>query len=106
MKQYQKLLAIDGVDLEFDQGAVDAIAEQAMKKETGARALRSIIEEYMLDIMYEVPKDPQIGKITITRDYIERKGVPIIELKSTETPAIPAETSSAAPEETGGIQTV
>ena len=106
LKQYQKLLAIDGVDLEFDQGAVDAIAEQAMKKETGARALRSIIEEYMLDIMYEVPKDPQIGKITITRDYIERKGVPIIELKSTETPAIPAETSSAAPEETGGIQTV
>lgn len=57
LKQYQKLLALDEVDLEFDDGALEAIAEKAMEKDTGARALRAIIEEFMLDIMYEIPKD-------------------------------------------------
>ena len=61
LKQYQKLLALDEVDLEFDEGALEAIAEKAMKKDTGARALRAIIEEFMLDIMYEIPKDDSIG---------------------------------------------
>lgn len=81
IKQYQKLLALDGVDLEFDDDALRAIAKQAEKKETGARALRSIIEGFMLDIMYEVPKDKNIGKVTITKDYIEGKGGPRIEIK-------------------------
>ncbi len=81
LKQYQKLLALDEVRLEFDRSAMEAIAEKAMEKKTGARALRAIIEEFMLDIMYEIPKDINIGKVTITRDYIEKKGVPQIEMR-------------------------
>ncbi len=81
LKQYQKLLALDEVRLEFEDGALEAIAEQALKKDTGARALRAIIEEFMLDIMYEIPKDDNIGKVTITRAYIEKTGGPVIEMR-------------------------
>ena len=81
LKQYQKLLELDEVKLEFDEGALEAIAEQALKKETGARALRAIIEKFMLDIMYEIPKDDTIGSVTITRDYIENHGNPEIHLR-------------------------
>ena len=81
LKQYQKLLALDEVDLEFDDSALEAIAEKAMEKDTGARALRAIIEEFMLDIMYEIPKDDNIGRVTITRDYIEGKASPLIEIR-------------------------
>ncbi|WP_029324062.1 ATP-dependent Clp protease ATP-binding subunit ClpX [Butyrivibrio sp. AE3004] len=94
LKQYQKLLAFDEVNLEFDDDALDAIAEKAMEKETGARALRAIIEEFMLDIMYEIPKDDNIGSVTITGDYIRGKGGPRIELRTTEVPkAIPLKDS-------------
>ena len=85
LKQYKKLLALDEVNLEFDEGALEAIAEKAMKKNTGARALRAIIEEFMLDIMYEIPKDDNIGQVTITRQYIEGTGGPIIQLRGQET---------------------
>ena len=81
LKQYQKLLALDEVDLQFEDGALEAIAEKALEKKTGARALRSIIEEFMLDIMYEIPKDDNIGRVTITRDYIENTGGPRIEMR-------------------------
>jgi ATP-dependent Clp protease ATP-binding subunit ClpX len=81
LKQYQKLLELDEVKLEFDSGAMEAIAEKAMEKKTGARALRAIIEEFMLDIMYEIPKDSNIGEVTITRDYIEKTGGPVITLR-------------------------
>ena len=81
LKQYQKLLELDEVKLEFDEGALEAIAEQALKKKTGARALRAIIEKFMLDIMYEIPKDDTIGSVTITRDYIENHGNPEIHLR-------------------------
>ena len=81
LKQYQKLLALDEVDLRFDDSAIDAIAEKAISKKTGARALRSIIEEFMLDIMYEIPKDDNIGRVTITRDYIEKTGGPVMEMR-------------------------
>ena len=81
LKQYQKLLELDEVKLEFDDGALEAIAEKAMQKDTGARALRAIIEEFMLDIMYEIPKDDNIGKVTLTREYIEGTGGPIIEIR-------------------------
>ncbi len=81
LKQYQKLLALDEVDLQFDDTALEAIAEKAMEKDTGARALRAIIEEFMLDIMYEIPKDENIGRVTITRDYIEGKASPLIEIR-------------------------
>ena len=62
LKQYQKLLELDEVKLEFNEGALEAIADKAMEKDTGARALRAIIEEFMLDIMYEIPKDDNIGR--------------------------------------------
>ncbi len=81
LKQYQKLLSLDEVDLNFDNAALEAIAEMAMEKKTGARALRAIIEEFMLDIMYEIPKDDNIGRVVITRDYIEKKGGPRIEMR-------------------------
>lgn len=84
LKQYQKLLELDEVKLEFDDGALEAIAEKAIEKETGARALRAIIEEFMLDIMYEIPKDSNIGRVTITRDYIEGTGGPIIDIRNNE----------------------
>ena len=82
LKQYQKLLELDEVKLNFDDGALEAIAEKALERETGARALRSIIEEFMLDIMYEIPKDDNIGTVTITREYIEGTGGPIIDIRS------------------------
>ena len=82
LKQYQKLLELDEVKLLFDEGALEAIAEKAMEKDTGARALRAIIEEFMLDIMYEIPKDDNIGKVTITREYIENTGGPVIDIRS------------------------
>ena len=78
LKQYKRLLELDEVELVFDDDAMDYIAQQAMKKDTGARALRSIIEEFMLDIMYEIPKDKNIGRVIITRDYLEHKGAPNI----------------------------
>ncbi|MCR5727999.1 MAG: ATP-dependent Clp protease ATP-binding subunit ClpX [Lachnospiraceae bacterium] len=78
LKQYQKLLELDEVKLEFNDEAIEYIAEEALKKETGARALRSIIDEHMIDIMYEIPKDDNIGVVTITREYLEGKGAPII----------------------------
>ena len=81
LKQYQKLLALDEVKLSFDDGALHAIAAKAIKKDTGARALRAIIEEFMLDIMYEIPKDDSIGEVTITREYIEGTGGPVIALR-------------------------
>lgn len=84
LKQYQKLLELDEVKLEFDDGALEAIAEKAMEKDTGARALRAIIEEFMLDIMYEIPKDDNIGRVTITREYIEGTGGPIIDIRSNQ----------------------
>lgn len=67
--------------LDFDDSALEAIAEKAMEKDTGARALRAIIEEFMLDIMYEIPKDSNIGSVTITRAYLEKKGGPRIAMR-------------------------
>ena len=88
LKQYQKLLALDEVKLEFDDGALHAIAKKAMKKDTGARALRAIIEEFMLDIMYEIPKDDNIGEVIITKEYIEGTGGPVIMLRGQEVPRL------------------
>ena len=85
LKQYKKLLAMDEVNLDFDDDALEWIAEQALKKDTGARALRAIIEEFMLDIMFEIPKDPEIGSVTITRAYLEKHGGPRIEMREYST---------------------
>ena len=88
LKQYQKLLALDEVKLEFEEDALRAIAAKAMEKHTGARALRAILEEYMLDIMYEIPKDDNIGEVVITRGYIEGNGGPKILLRGQEVPLL------------------
>ena len=85
LKQYRKLLAMDEVNLNFDDDALEWIAEQALKKDTGARALRAIIEEFMLDIMFELPKDSEIGSVTITRAYLEKHGGPRIEMREYST---------------------
>ena len=82
LKQYQKLLELDEVKLEFNDEALEAIAKKAMERDTGARALRAIIEDFMLDIMYEIPKDENIGKVTITKEYIQGTGGPVIEIRS------------------------
>ncbi|QDW73332.1 ATP-dependent Clp protease ATP-binding subunit ClpX [Lachnospiraceae bacterium KGMB03038] len=89
LKQYQKLLALDEVKLDFEEEALEAIAKKAMKKDTGARALRAIIEEFMLDIMYEIPKDDNIGQVTITKDYVEGTGGPIITLRGQQVARLP-----------------
>ena len=81
IKQYQKLLAMDEVKLEFDDEALHTIAKRAKEKKVGARALRAIIEDFMLDIMYEIPKDDNIGSVTITKDFIEKKGGPLITMR-------------------------
>jgi len=93
VRQYKKLLAMDEVDLEFTEGALHAIAKQAKEKKVGARALRAIIEEFMLDIMYEIPKDDNIGKVTITEDYVEKKGGPLIEMRGVA--ALPEQEANA-----------
>ena len=84
LKQYQKLLELDEVKLEFSDDALEAIAKKALEMDTGARALRSIIEEFMLDIMYEIPKDENIGKVTITKEYVEGNGGPVVEIRGEE----------------------
>ena len=93
VRQYKKLLAMDEVDLEFTEDALHAIAKQAKEKKVGARALRAIIEEFMLDIMYEIPKDDNIGKVTITEDYVEKKGGPLIEMRGVA--ALPEQEANA-----------
>lgn len=84
IKQYQKLLELDEVKLEFTDEALKTIAKKAIEKKTGARALRAIIEEFMLDIMYEIPKDDNIGTVKITDKYINGTGGPIIGMRGQE----------------------
>ncbi|MDO4941393.1 MAG: ATP-dependent Clp protease ATP-binding subunit ClpX [Lachnospiraceae bacterium] len=88
LEQYKKLLELDEVKLEFEDDALEAIAEKALEKKTGARALRAIIEEFMLDIMYEIPKDDAIGSVMITRAYIEGNGAPVITMRGTDVPRL------------------
>ena len=77
LKQYKKLFLMEGIELEFDRFAINSIVEKAMVKKTGARALRSIVEDFMLDIMYELPNKKDIDKCVITRDVIEKGDEPI-----------------------------
>ena len=73
MKQYKRLLEMDNVKLEFEPAAVDLIAKEAIKRKTGARALRSIVEELMLDIMYEVPLKTDITEFTVTEEMVRNR---------------------------------
>lgn len=78
IKQYKKLFELDGVDLEFMDDAMQAIADEAMRRNTGARGLRAIIEDIMLEVMYEVPSRIDITKVVITRDVVEKKENPLL----------------------------
>ena len=81
LRQYEKLLALDEVKLVFEEDALEWIAEEAIRRGTGARALRAILEEFMLDIMYEIPKDPNIGSVVVTRPYLEKNGGPLVQMR-------------------------
>lgn len=78
VKQYQKFFEMDGINLEFKEDALQTIAQEAMKRNTGARGLRAIIEDIMLDVMYEVPSRDDITKCTITKEVVNKKDQPII----------------------------
>ena len=84
IKQYTKLFSMEGVALSVDKGALKALAAQAVTKGTGARALRSMLERIMLEIMYEVPSREDISEVTISRAVVEGKKPPIIRLKKQE----------------------
>ena len=81
IRQYQRLLDMDEVKLVFEEDALQWIAGEAIKRGTGARALRAILEEFMLDIMYEIPKDPNIGSVVVTRPYLEKSGGPLVQMR-------------------------
>ncbi len=78
VKQYRKFLDLDGVQLEFQQEALEAIASEALRRNTGARGLRAIIADMMLDVMYDIPSRKEISKVTITKDTVYKKQPPII----------------------------
>ncbi len=78
VRQYQKLFDLDGVELKFDQDAVEAVAEKTISRKTGARGLRSIMEETMMDLMFTIPSDDSIKGCTVTREAVEGKGRPVI----------------------------
>jgi len=82
--QYEALLSMDEVELVFTEEALKAIAKKALERDMGARALRAVIEEFMLDIMFEVPKDDNIGRVIITGDFVEGKGSPQIVMRGVE----------------------
>ena len=83
VKQYTKMLELDNVSLEFEPGALEAIAREAIKRNTGARGLRAIIEGLLLDVMYEVPSREDVTKCVITQQVVEEKTTP--ELRSGDT---------------------
>lgn len=79
VKQYQTLLSYDGVELEFDKEALEEIAKRAIERKTGARGLRSIIEETMLDVMFEVPSQNEVKRVRITKEAVDGKAQPVLE---------------------------
>src|SRR5690606_26040283 len=77
IKQYKKLFLMEGIELEFDPFALNAIVKKAMERKTGARALRSIVENFMIDIMYDLPNKKDVDKCIITKDVVEQNAEPI-----------------------------
>ena len=103
VKQYKKLVELDGVELEFNQDALEAIVEKAIERNTGARGLRSIIEEIMRDVMYDIPSNEKIAKCVITRETVVNKAQPEIvidENKKREIPKIKRKVKTGKKEET------
>ena len=76
VKQYSKLFELDNVELEFTEDALKAIADEAIARKTGARGLRAIVEDIMIDVMFDVPSDENISKVIITEDSIKSKKLP------------------------------
>ena len=76
VKQYKKLFELDGVQLDFKEDALAAIAKKSLERKTGARGLRAIMEDTMMDLMYEIPSDDTVGICTITKDVIDKTGEP------------------------------
>lgn len=95
VKQYQKLFEIDNVKLSFTDGAIEAIAEKAVARKTGARGLRSIMEDMMMEIMYEIPSDPSIREVRITKQVVEGSGKPELTRIASATDTLPADTKSS-----------
>lgn len=81
-RQYQKLFHLDNVELTFTDGAYSAIAKKALEKKTGARAIRAIMEDLMMDLMYEIPKDKNIGRVIVDENFVNEKGAPLVEMKN------------------------
>ena len=79
VKQYQTLLAMDGVELEFAPDALEEVAKTALARKTGARGLRGVLESVMTDIMFRIPSDQTVSRVVITRDTVTGEGEPIIE---------------------------
>lgn len=101
VKQYKKLLELDGVDLEFTREALEAIVDKAIERKTGARGLRSIIEEIMRDIMYDIPSNPKIEKCTITKETVtDKKGPELIINENKEVENIKLKPKREYPENT------
>ena len=90
VKQYKKLFELDGVDLAFDDGAIEAIADKTLERKTGARGLRAIMEQAMMDLMYRIPSDDTIDSCGVTKEVIEGTGEPILTHKE----KVPAKTRS------------
>ena len=91
IKQYQCLLEMDGVDLEFEPDAIELIAQEAIKRKTGARALKSIVEELMLDVMYDVPNKPEMTKFVVTSEMVKnRKNAEVVQLPTNKDKEISA----------------
>ena len=84
VKQYQKLLELDGVELEFEDEALEAIAQRSFERKTGARGLRAVVEDVMMDVMYEVPSNDEIIGCTITKDSVENNAKPELKTKKSK----------------------
>ncbi|MBQ6814732.1 MAG: ATP-dependent Clp protease ATP-binding subunit ClpX [Lachnospiraceae bacterium] len=84
VKQYQKLLELDGVELSFDEEALLAIAERSFERKTGARGLRAVVEDVMMDVMYEIPSDSEVTGCVITKDAVEKKSQPELKYKKSK----------------------
>ena len=79
VKQYKKLFEMDGVSLEFEQDALEAVAQKALERKTGARGLRAIVEKVIMDLMYEIPSEPDVSRCIITKEVVEEGAYPLIE---------------------------
>lgn len=95
IKQYSKLFALDGVELDFDDGALSAIAQKALERKTGARGLRSIMESILTPLMYSIPSDPSVTKVVITKEAVEDSALADVEHDESKLTALPAETKKS-----------